>query len=89
MKSRTTAAFRRAFSSLPAEARDQARKAFGRFRVDPQHPGLRFKLVHTSRPIYSVRVGLHYRALGIVAGDEIVWFWVGSHDEYERLLAGR
>ena len=62
MKSRTTAAFRRAFASLPAEARDQARKAYALFRFDPQHPGLRFKLVHPSRPIYSVRVDLHYRA---------------------------
>ncbi|HYN40748.1 MAG TPA: hypothetical protein VE129_03150 [Thermoanaerobaculia bacterium] len=87
MKSRTSAAFRRAFEALPTEVRDQARKAYAQFRFNPQHPGLRFKAVHATRPIYSVRVGLQYRALGVVTGGEIVWFWIGSHDEYERLLA--
>lgn len=89
MKSRTTAAFRRAFAALPEEARTQARRAYTQFRFNPQHPGLRFKLVHATRPIYSVRVGIHYRALGIVAGDDIVWFWIGSHDDYEALIARR
>ena len=46
----------------------------------------RFKLVHTSRPIYSVRIGLAYRALGVRDGDEIIWFWIGSHTDYDRLL---
>ena len=87
MKSRTTSAFRRAFAALPSDVRGQARKAYAQFRFNPQHPGLRFKAVHAMRPIYSVRVGLHYRALGVATGDELVWFWVGSHDEYERLLA--
>jgi hypothetical protein len=45
--------------------------------------------VHPSRPIYSVRIGIHYRALGVREGDDIVWFWVGSHDEYERLISQR
>jgi hypothetical protein len=34
-----------------------------------------------------VRVNQSYRALGVRTGDEIVWFWIGDHDEYERLLA--
>ncbi len=89
MKSRTTTAFRRTFAALPEDVRGQARRAYAQFRFNPQHPGLRFKPVHATRPIYSVRVGLHYRALGVVAGDEIVWFWIGSHDDYETLLARR
>ena len=89
MKSRTTAAFRRAFEALPEDVRGQARRAYAQFRFDPQHPGLRFKPVHATRPIYSVRVGIHFRALGIVAGEEIVWFWIGSHDDYERLIGSR
>lgn len=89
MKSRTTAAFRRAFAALPEDVRGQARRAWAQFRFNPQHPGLRFKPVHATKPIYSVRVGLHFRALGVLANDEIVWFWIGSHDDYERLIAQR
>jgi len=37
-------------------------------------------------PIYAVRVGLGHRALGIVEGDVIVWFWIGPHAEYDHLL---
>jgi hypothetical protein len=55
---------------------------------DPAHPSLRFKLVHPTRPIYSVRIGLDYRALGLREGDTMVWFWIGSHAEYDRLVRG-
>jgi hypothetical protein len=57
------------------------------FREDPSHPGLRFKRVSKNEPIYSVRIGLHYRAVGLVKDDTITWFWIGSHDEYERVIA--
>ncbi len=87
MKSRTTARFRRALSDLPPEIRTLARRTYEQFKTNPLNPGLRFKLVHPTRPVYSVRVGLHYRALGVVSGEGIVWFWVGSHDEYDRLVS--
>lgn len=86
MKSRTTAAFRSSLATLPPTIRSQADRAYALFRSNPQHPSLRFKLVHASRRIYSVRIGLHYRALGVLEADLIIWFWVGSHDEYERLI---
>jgi hypothetical protein len=54
---------------------------------DPKHPSLQFKKVHPSRPIYSVRISLNYRALGTKDGDTVVWFWIGSHAEYDRLTA--
>lgn len=57
-----------------------------RFKENPQHRSLRFKAVHATRPIYAVRVGLGHRALGIVEGDVIVWFWIGPHAEYDHLL---
>jgi hypothetical protein len=84
--SHTTERFRRAIANLPAEVRRQAREAYQRFRQDPTHPGLRFKQVHPTRPVYSVRVGLDYRALGVRQGDEIIWFWIGPHAEYDRLV---
>ena len=89
MRSRTTAAFRKALEALPSQVRSQAERAYALFRSDPNHPSLRFKVVHASRPIYSVRIGIHYRALGVREGGDIVWFWVGSHDEYERLISQR
>ncbi len=89
MVSRTTARFRRAYAALPERARAQAREAYRTFVRDPQHPGLRLKPVHRTRPIYSARVGLGYRALAARGeGDVWVWFWIGSHAEYDRLLAG-
>lgn len=57
MKSRTTAKFRKAFSGLPELVQEQAREAYRHFRQNPWHLSLRFKLVHPSLPIYSVRVG--------------------------------
>lgn len=53
---------------------------------NPDHPGLQFKKVHATRPIYSARVGLGYRALAVRTGDVLVWFWIGTHGEYDRLL---
>ena len=89
MISRTTEAFRRALDALPPEIRLRAREGYLLFRSNPSHPSLRFKRVHASRPIYSVRITLAYRALGLVQDDTIIWFWVGSHDEYERLIRAR
>lgn len=74
MKSRRTPGFRDAFERLPSEVRESARRAYRLFRDDPGHRGLRFKRVHASRPIWAVRIGLGYRALGIRSGDVITWF---------------
>ena len=52
----------------------------------PESPGLRFKQVHATRPIYSVRVGPAWRALGVLDGSTMVWFWIGSHADYDKLL---
>jgi len=65
---------------------DQARLAYRLFRDNPEHPSLRFKPVHATRPIYSARVGLGYRALAVRDGDAVIWFWIGSHADYDQLL---
>lgn len=90
MVSRTTARFWRAYAALPADVQRQARAAYRLFRADPRHPGLRFKQVHPTAPVVSVRVGAHYRALGRREdGETVVWFWIGSHAEYDRLTSAR
>ena len=73
MNSRTSERFRLVFGRLPARVQARALAAYRLFRMDPSHPSLRFKQVHTSRPIYSVRIGLAYRALGVRDGDEMIW----------------
>jgi hypothetical protein len=71
---------------LPPQVQAQARLAYQLFRQDPFHPSLRFKQVHPSRPIFSARVGLSYRALAVREKDEVIWFWIGSHADYDDLL---
>ncbi len=89
MKSRRTASFRKAFAALPEPVRDQARAAYRHFRENPNHPSLRFKRVHPSEPVYSVRVGIGYRAVGTLDDDVMIWFWIGSHADYDDLLSRR
>ena len=86
MKSRTTRAFRELLAELPERVQVQAREAYRLFTLDPVHPGLRFKQVHTPPPTYSARVGIGYRAVGVSVAGEIVWYWIGSHADYDRLL---
>ena len=86
LKSRATSRFWAAYRALPPEIRVAAQKAYRLFRENPKHPSLQFKKVHNSEPVYSVRVTVGYRALGLLENDEVAWFWVGSHDEYDRLL---
>jgi hypothetical protein len=57
--------------------------AFRLWRGNPRHPSLRFKKVGAA---WSVRIGAGYRALATLEGDVAYWFWIGTHDEYERLL---
>lgn len=86
MNSHITAEFRKAFAELPADVRKQARQAYRLFMENPQHPSLRFKSIHPTRPIYSMRIGLDYRAFGVRDDDDIIWYWVGSHADYDKLI---
>jgi hypothetical protein len=87
LKSRTNPAFRKLFAALPVEVRDQARAAYSLFRSNPRHPGLNFKRVHGTDSFVSARIGRGYRVVGILANsDEVIWFWIGPHEQYERVL---
>lgn len=86
MKSLTTAQFWKLYHSLPRDIQWRADKAYELWRLNPQAQGLTFKRVGKRLPVYSVRIGQSYRALGLLEGDAILWFWIGAHDEYERLL---
>jgi len=84
--SRTTKRFRAEFAALPREIQEQARRAYALWRSDPAHPSLQFKPVHANRAIFSARIGLHWRSVAIRREDGFVWFWIGSHADYDRLL---
>ncbi len=86
MHSVTTEKFRKAFDKLPVQIQEKARSAYQLWKKNPQHPGLQFKQVHQNEPIYSVRIGLSYRALGIKEGNTLIWFWIGSHEDYNNLV---
>ncbi len=86
MNSRTSRRFRDELARLPLDARHQAKRAYRLFASDPYHQSLHFRKVHAAVPVYSARVGLHYRAVGMLRGSDIVWFWIGSHADYDALL---
>jgi hypothetical protein len=87
MNSRTSDEFWRRYSALPAEVRKQARKAYALFVQDPYHPSLHFKRIHSTRPVFSIRIGSRYRAVGNSRGNRITWFWIGTHANYDKLVA--
>ncbi len=86
MNSRTTERFWKHYEALPVTIRKQAKKAYKQFQEDPYHPGLYFKQVHSTRPIFSVRITKDYRAVGIIQGEDMIWFWIGAHAQYNKIL---
>lgn len=86
MKSSVTEEFRKRLHRLPIAVQEQAARAYGLWLSDPFHPGLQFKRVSKRQPVYSVRIGIGYRALGLRELDRVYWFWIGSHAEYDEWL---
>jgi hypothetical protein len=75
--------FWKAYETLPAQVRRLADSNYQLLKTNPRHPSLHFKRVGR---FWSVRVGLRFRALGVEAPDGMVWFWIGSHAEYDKLI---
>lgn len=90
MKSYITREFRKLLRELPPEIRKQAYDAYRLFKVDPFHTSLHFKELIEKYHVYSVRVGWSYRALGVRdPKDQVVWYWIGHHKEYDIILRKR
>ena len=85
MRSRCTAKFWSLFATLPPPIQRKARTRYRQWRLDAAHPSLRFKKVHATQPIWSLRIDRDYRALGVQDGSAMLWFWIGSHADYDRL----
>jgi len=86
VKSQLAPDFIACFRELPERIQRLARKNYKLWKENPSHPGVQFKFVGKHMPVYSIRVGIGWRALGLKVDDVIVWFWIGSHAEYTRLL---
>lgn len=85
MNSSTTSDFWRGYHALPPEIKAKARKAFRLWRISPHHPSLHFKKVGD---YWSARIDRGWRVLGRLHQGTLYWFWIGPHDEYERLIKG-
>jgi mRNA-degrading endonuclease RelE of RelBE toxin-antitoxin system len=85
MVSRTSSQFRDDFAKLPLRYRRMAQEAYRRFKHDPNFPALNFKKLPPHEDIWSVRIGT-YRAVGRWRGDVMLWFFIGSHADYDKLI---
>jgi hypothetical protein len=87
LRSHLTEDFESCFRQLPLRIQRQARKSYRLWIENSAHPSLQFKRVGVKAPTYSVRVGIGWRAVGVKAGDTMVWFWIGSHADYDKVIA--
>ncbi len=85
MNSHTSARFWRCYETLPERLQRLAQKNFALWSLNPWHPSLQFKEVNPQ--LWSARVGLDYRAVAAFDGTTYVWFWIGTHDDYLRLIS--
>ena len=83
MNHRASPDFWACYRSLPEDAQKLADQAYEHLKQDPRYPSLRFKKVGR---FWSARVGGNYRALAVEAVDGLVWFWIGTHAEYDKLI---
>jgi len=82
-----TVRFRKTYAGLPEHIQKIAIKAFRTWKEDMYHPGIQYKQVHKTKPIYSVRITLSYRAIEVKEKNTLIWFWIGTHAEYDKLIS--
>lgn len=75
------------FDDLPSDVRQLAENNYQTWKSNPNHPGLRFKKVHNDLPIFSFRVGMRHRTVGVETDDgKIAWFWIGSFEHFNDAI---
>jgi len=80
---RTTRRFWNLFHGLPLPIQKIAGENFSLLKENPRHPSLHFKKIGN---LWSVRIGLDYRALAVRDGSDFIWVWIGTHDEYKQMI---
>jgi hypothetical protein len=86
MISITSERFWKCYREIPESVKKEAKKAYQQFKKNPYYPGLRFKRIHSTRPIFSLRITKDYRAVGLLQDNQIIWHWIGSHSDYALIL---
>ena len=88
MKSIRTKVFKNLYSELPDEIKENAKKQYKLFRNDSNHPSLRTKMIGSTKnekiKVFEVSVGMGYRATYIIDSDVYIWFWIGSHNSFDK-----
>lgn len=84
MNSSTTPDFWSCYEALPPRVKARARAVYRLWLQNPRHPSLQFKKTGN---VWSLRIGGGYRALALPERGTLYWFWIGTHNEYERWLA--
>jgi mRNA-degrading endonuclease RelE of RelBE toxin-antitoxin system len=87
MKSETLPSFWAEYRKLSDQTKERARKNYRLWADNPFHPSLHFKCIDSNEGIWSVRVTRSYRAVGMLEGDTVTWFWIGTHDDYEQFYS--
>lgn len=80
---RTTRRFWNCFHELPPPIQKIAQENFALLKENPRHPSLHFKKVGK---LWSARAGRDHRALAVEDGPDFIWVWIGTHDEYKRMI---
>ena len=86
MISRVRPSFWRSYEALDPRVREAARRSYKLFSENPAHPSLRFKKLAGQDGIWTVRINDSFRALAERKGDTVVWFWIGSHNDFDKLF---
>ena len=86
MISKATQDFWKEYNALSNSLKKLSKKAYQLFKDNPSHPSLQFKKVNSDPDVYSVRITVHYRALCVKQDDTFIWFWIGNHDAYQRMI---
>jgi hypothetical protein len=86
MKSKATARFWKLYQQLPPAVQNLAVKNYRLWLDNPAHPSLAFKKLQGGQNLVSVRIGDHYRAVGLAESAGIVWVWIGTHEQFNHLL---
>ncbi|KWT75601.1 ParE family toxin-like protein [Candidatus Magnetominusculus xianensis] len=86
MKSYVLKSFWKYYDALPGKVKQNAKETYKSWLNNPFDEKLRFKKLYENKEVYSIRIGLYWRALGVKHGDDMYWFWIGSHEKYSKLI---
>ncbi len=87
MRHRATDSFWKRYEALDPDLQNLANKNFELLKHNPKHPSLHFKRIRDD--LWSVRVGMGFRALALASDDGLDWIWIGPHSVYDRIISKR